>query len=330
MLEIESKVRDFLVERCCVAPGEEIGVAVSGGADSVALLHILASVKRELNVCVVVLHYNHNIRGETSLRDKEFVHTVASEMGIDAVFGEGDVPSYARLKGLSLEEAARELRYGFFDRVRRERGLDRVALGHTKDDVVETFFINLLRGSSLDGLVSMKPVRGYFIRPILFLNKEEIISYLSAIGAEYVEDETNVDQRYLRNRIRYRLIPFLEEFNPNIRNLVFRTFSMLLNDSTYLERVAEDNMRSSVEFHGDWLSIDIGKLSKDMAVMTRVISMCLKRLLNSVYSLSYDNIMRIVELAMDGKGVVHLRGILKAHVESGFVIVETYDCKGSC
>ncbi len=211
-------VREFLSTRSVVDCS--IVVSVSGGVDSMALLHLLYELKDEFDMRLSVAHLDHGIRGESSEKDAEFVREVAGKLGLPSTVEKRDVKGITD-GGSSLEEAARKVRYEFLEDVRDKQAADYVALGHNRDDQVETVLMHLIQGAGLRGLSGMDPVREFYVRPLLNNSREEIYSYADASGLEYRKDETNQDTDYLRNRIRHELLPELEEnYNPRIREKI--------------------------------------------------------------------------------------------------------------
>ena len=201
-------------------PGMRLGVAVSGGADSVALLRSLHGRWQELGVVLTVLHVHHGIRGEEADGDAAFVAALAEELSLRFLQYEVDTPARAQAKQETVEEAARKLRYAWFESLLGEGELDAVATAHTLDDQAETVLQKLLRGAWTEGLAGIFPVvecsGGRILRPLLATRRAQIESWLKAIGQNWREDSTNRDTVYTRNRIRHELLPVLAEYNPQI------------------------------------------------------------------------------------------------------------------
>jgi tRNA(Ile)-lysidine synthase len=208
-----------------IKQGEHILIAVSGGPDSISLLHIFYQLRASYKLKLGVVHFEHGIRGETSLRDAEFVKKTSEQLKLPFYIEHGRVRIYAKEKGISLEAAARTLRYGFFKRVLHQSGAQKLALGHTADDQVEEILRRLLRGTAWVDLAGMPIMREEFIRPLLGIYKDELIKTLEEEGIPYMLDVTNLDTRFYRNRIRYELIPILLRFNPRFKkNLLKMSF----------------------------------------------------------------------------------------------------------
>lgn len=216
-----AKVRSTIEEHHLLSPGDAVVIGVSGGPDSLALLFSLRELAGDHRLRLTVAHLDHGLRGAESESDVAFVGDLAKHLDLPFVLGRADVRELARGRGLGLEEAAREARYGFLARAAEERGAGKVAVGHTRNDQAETVLMRLLRGAGTDGLAGMAAFRrlgrGLLIRPLLETTREETEDYCRRLGVQAREDRTNLDPAYLRNRVRRRLLPLLaEEFNPSI------------------------------------------------------------------------------------------------------------------
>ena len=224
-----------------VGPGDRILAAVSGGPDSIALVRVLMALREDLGISLGLAHYNHGLRGDESLRDETFVRKFARDQHLDLEVESGDIKAFAKRSRLSLEEAGRNARYEFFNRIAPAKGYTRIALGHNRDDHVEQVLMGLIRGSGARGLRGIAPVReGRFIRPLIRVSKKEILAYLNKAGQDYVTDASNEDPAFLRNRVRHRLIPFLEqEFNPDIKTGLDRLSQILSLEDDFMSDQAD-------------------------------------------------------------------------------------------
>lgn len=207
--EMIRKVTAYCRQEELLEPGMGVVAGVSGGADSVCLLRLLCSMRREWDLEPVAVHVNHGIRGRDAAEDMEYVRRLCREWDVKLFCFEEDVPSAAAREGLSLEEAGRNVRYRLFEQVRRQTGCHRIAVGHHMDDLAETVLMNLARGSGLRGLAGLSSKRERIIRPLLCVRKSEIEEWLTAQGISWRIDSTNGEDAYLRNRIRGRLLPQL-------------------------------------------------------------------------------------------------------------------------
>ena len=234
------KISDFIQTNRLFAPGDTVVVAVSGGADSVALLDILVSL-RDLNLNLVAAHLNHMLRGDESDGDEEFVRSLADIHGLPFVVRRVDVDDVARRERRSLEDAGRAARYAFFDEVAATRGAASVALAHHAGDQAETVLLRLLRGAGGSGLCAMAPKSaGRYVRPLLGVSRGEIEEYLAARGIAWRNDSSNEDGNFLRNRIRHELIPFLAGYNPAISERLNATAEALAADEECLEAATDE------------------------------------------------------------------------------------------
>jgi tRNA(Ile)-lysidine synthase len=219
---LEQRVLDFIRQSRMASPGDRVGIAVSGGADSVALLCLLESLRHELGVTLLVIHFDHMLRGAESDHDASFVEELARARGLEFVSAREDVRAAATLNAGNLEETARHLRYGFFERILASQKATRVAVAHTADDQAETILARMIRGTGLTGLASIYPLvdspsGGTIVRPLLHVRRQGLRDYLQGCGQEWREDASNADQTRLRARIRAQLLPILDrDFSPAI------------------------------------------------------------------------------------------------------------------
>lgn len=192
-----------------IRAGDRIGLGVSGGADSVALLRIFADLQTKLGIKIFVLHFHHQLRGADADEDERFVKALAEQFHFEFFSGGADVAGEAKLQGRNVEDTARRLRYEFFNSAAETHGLNRIAVAHTADDQAETVLSHLLRGTGLTGLAGIYPVAGRIIRPLLESGRQDLRDFLESIGQPWREDLTNQDTSHMRARIRHQLIPLL-------------------------------------------------------------------------------------------------------------------------
>ncbi|MBK8500512.1 MAG: tRNA lysidine(34) synthetase TilS [Flavobacteriales bacterium] len=230
-LAMLDEVRRYILRGSLLPPGAPVRVAVSGGVDSMVLLHVL----RALGHPCKVAHADHGLRGTESDGDREFVVAHCRALGVAVETARLDVKAHASANGLSVQMAARELRLSWLKSLGQHDGLP-TALGHHADDAVETLFINLLRGTGEHGWCAMAPVSGSFIRPLLGVHRTPILEYAQEEGIPFREDSSNAEAKYLRNRIRHELVPLLDNLRPGATRTIARSIAMLRE----LEHVAED------------------------------------------------------------------------------------------
>ena len=215
------------------ASGGAVLCAVSGGRDSMVLLNFLLELGKERGFSVAAAHFNHHLR-PTARRDEDFVRAWTAERGIPFYAGGGDVAAYCEREGLSTEEGARRLRYAFLEEQRKKSGAAVIATGHHLADQAETVLWNLVRGTGMEGLRGIAPVRDYLIRPLLSTPPEELAAYAAAHHISYVEDETNADPAYSRNRLRSEVLPVLQRLNSAALENIHRTSRLLAEEDGWL------------------------------------------------------------------------------------------------
>jgi len=273
-VKLESKVLDFIRRYSLIPPEEIVVVGVSGGADSVCLLHVLAKWRKGLGIKLHIAHLNHQLRGVESEADAEYVSNLAGSLGIPSTIDRQDVAAYRTERNCSIEEAARELRYAFLARVAREVGAHRIAVGHTRDDQVETILMHILRGTGITGLCGLAPCSPMaydsqgtslpasplslpvsspplpasslslrakrsnllVIRPLLDITREETASYCQEHQLDPRIDSSNLSPSFFRNRLRLHLLPLLRQYNPSIDQALLRLADIAKEDNAFIEQ----------------------------------------------------------------------------------------------
>ncbi len=247
--------------------GGRVLVAVSGGADSMCLLDLLRTVVPRWNLELSGFHMNHGLR-QTAKRDEDFVRRVFTDAGIRFVVVHSDVAGYARRHRVGLEEAGRVLRYRNLERVAHRFECNRIALGHTADDNLETTLLNLTRGTGPHGLAGIPLRRGKVVRPLIDIERERIVRYLRARGIAWVEDETNKEARYKRNLVRHEALVSLRKINPAVVANARRTARLLDAENAYLDALAAQAL-DMVAVQGRRTLIDIGRFNLYNLVLKR-------------------------------------------------------------
>jgi tRNA(Ile)-lysidine synthase len=240
---MEQRILLFIKEHQLLKTGQKLVVAVSGGPDSVCMLDILVKLHRKLGIELLIAHLNHQLRGADSDADARYVADVAARLGIPAVIESRDVDAYRHRHRLTLEEAAREVRYSFLAEVARFAGTGMVAVGHTLDDHLETILMHLIRGSGTRGIRGLLPVSRWssgaggiiVIRPLLDISREETAAYCDRNRLEPRTDASNYSLAPLRNRIRHELLPQLREYNPGIAGALLRTARLAADDLAFID-----------------------------------------------------------------------------------------------
>ncbi len=237
--------------------GDKIGVAVSGGKDSMCLLHYLNEHKNSLMINVIAIHIEHGIRGQESLSDQAFVLDYCSQHDIPVCYTAVDVPKYAKEQLVSIEQAARELRYRYFDELLKKGIVDKIATAHQLDDQCETVLMRIFRGTGIKGLEGIPRARsGKYIRPMLSLSRLEISDYCDANKVPHIEDSTNLNLEYTRNFIRHEVLPVVEKMFPQYRKSIERLTGAAKETIAFMDSVAvpyEVDDRSRIVFSVDAL-----------------------------------------------------------------------------
>ena len=259
---MKKKVATYIARQQLIEPGSKVLVALSGGADSVALLRILLS----LGYVCEAAHCNFCLRGTESERDEDFVRQLCQEQTVPLHVIHFDTTGEASRKHISIEMAARELRYTWFEQVRQACGAAAIAVAHHRDDSAETFLLNLLRGTGINGLQGIRPRNGYIIRPLLCLNRQEIITYLATLKQNYVTDSTNLEDTYMRNKIRLHLLPLMQQITPAAKENLLKT-AVHLTDAALLYQQAVNEGRKRILLDGG-KAIDIKALLHEPAPKT--------------------------------------------------------------
>lgn len=256
--EFEKKVAEYIKNRNLLSENGSIIVALSGGADSVALLRVLLSI----GVKCVALHCNFGLRGNESDRDEAFVQKLCEIHDVPLKIKHFDVAGYEQKHKVSTEMACRELRYMWFEQERQEQNACAIVVAHHHDDNVETFFLNMLRGSGIQGLSGIKAKNGYIVRPLLCVTRSEIENYLALLKQNYVTDSTNLKNDYKRNKIRNVLIPAIKELFPNAEVGIARTLQNIQSCND-LYQLSIDELRREAVASTDWgVTIDLYHIRK--------------------------------------------------------------------
>lgn len=218
-MRFSDRISDFIAKHQLLSYDGLHVVALSGGADSVALLRVLL----DLGYRVEAAHCNFRLRGKESDRDEQFVKNLCQNLGVSLHLIHFETVEYANIHQVSIEMAARELRYGYFRQLREDIGAETVCVAHHRDDAVETLLMNLLRGAGIHGLTGIRPCNEYIVRPLLGVSRQEILEYLDSIGQDYVTDSSNLQPDVLRNKLRLQLIPLLEQLSPGASDNIARS-----------------------------------------------------------------------------------------------------------
>lgn len=297
-----------------VQAGERVGIAVSGGADSVALLRLLLELRHELGVVLAVVHFDHKIRGNESQGDAEFVAELSKAHGLAFFATAGEVPAYAAERKLTLEEAGRYQRLGFFASL-METGapLDKIATAHTLDDQAETVLMRLIRGSGMRGLAGIlerletgapELGEGVLIRPLLGIRRAALRSYLKLFRQEWREDQTNLDRKHLRNRVRHELLPLLEkDFNPRIAELLAHTAELARAEEEYWDDQVATAVNQKIYNHLEGFFDVPALLQQPIAFQRRLLAAAVS---SAIGRLDFEHVEALRALANE-KATLHPR-----------------------
>jgi tRNA(Ile)-lysidine synthase len=300
---LELRVRHFIREHRLLLKRQRLLLAVSGGADSVCLLHILVRLQDELNLQLHVAHLNHQLRGADAVSDARYVGQLARRLKVPATIEERDVKTYRARHHLSLEEAAREVRYEFLAQVAKSIGADCVAIGHTRDDHIETVLMHLIRGTGTRGLRGLQPISRWryeggtltVIRPILGLSRQETADYCRQYQLRPRLDATNLSLSPLRNRIRLQLLPLLRRYNPRVDEALLRTARMAGDELAFLDEEGARLWRKIVRKQGDTIIIDRGEfLRLPLALKRHLLRMALEEWLGDLKDIETRHIEEVV------------------------------------
>jgi tRNA(Ile)-lysidine synthase len=319
------KVKGTIRRFGLLTKGHTVLVALSGGPDSVALLHVLVAIKSEFGLKLCAAHLNHKLRGKESDRDEKFAGGLASGLKVRFFSKRIDVRNEAKRRKLSIEEAARELRYQYLEKLARQVKADRIALGHQADDQAETFLMRLIRGAGSAGLSGIPPKRGKIIRPLIQIRRAEIEEFLEANQFPCRLDSSNYLPDYLRNRIRLSLLPKIEEeFNPKIVETLNRTADILSLQQQYIQDASRGLLESLGETGRRSVTLDMSALADiDKCLHREMVRLCVKKLKGDLKQLSFEPVDRALELAYQRKSGrrVQLVDTIWAEVSGGKLAV---------
>lgn len=305
---IDKAINDYNM----IGESERIVVGLSGGADSVCLTHYL---KCKLNLDITACHINHNLRGEDSKRDEEFVKDFCKKYDIKLFVFSEDVKGYAELHKLSLEEAGRDIRYQSFFKVCKEVGANKIATAHTLSDSVETMLFNMTRQSSLKGLCGIPAIRDNIIRPLIYLSREQVEEYCKENSLSFVTDKTNFENDYSRNKIRNLVIPVLREINANFNNTMSNISLLAREDEEYFSNLSNKALKEAKADNG----YDVKALNElPLPVKKRTLALILK---GYDLSINYDLISKLCDILNLQGGKINIKKDTYLVVKNGILEV---------
>lgn len=311
--------------------GDKVIVALSGGPDSMCLIHILKELQERYKIKLYAAHVNHCLRGAEADADEEYVREFCKKANIDFYSKRIDINEVARITNSSTETAGREARYAFFNELKEKLGANLIALAHNFNDQAETILMRIFRGTGMEGLRGIRPVRdGIYIRPILILTREEIEEYCEFNNLKPRIDKSNFENIYNRNKIRLELIPFLKEnFNKDILNTINRLSEIISKDQDYLEEVADRKYAQYCSRIGEKVSLEQQLINEHEAILTRVIRRALREVKGDLKNIELVHINEIIELFSMGTGkMINLpEGIIAEKVYSQIYFYKKKDSK---
>ena len=323
------KVRKYMEQFNMAEKGESVIVGVSGGADSVCLYKILLELKNYFDIDIIAVHIHHGIRGDEADRDMKFVENMCKNDGVKFKCYKYNVPEYAKANGLSEEEAGRMLRYKAFDEVAKElisngRSV-KIAVAHNRNDSAETFIHNLCRGSGLKGLAGIPYKNGSIIRPVLCLTREEIERYLSEHKIEHIDDSTNFTEDYTRNKIRHRVLPYLNEnINDNSISHICQAADELREIEDYLSEITNYAYENIVSEHNKCIYINRKALADEKEIIQkRVVRVCIEKAAGKLKDITRKHVEDVIDLCgrQTGRYIMLPYGII-ARVQYENIILE--------
>ena len=261
---LQQKVLSYIEKHQLLSPDKAVIIGVSGGTDSVVLLHLLVALGYKCEVA----HCNFHLRMEESIRDEKFVRNLALTYSIPLHTIDFDTITYAKEHGISIEMAARELRYRWFEKIMKKQGAQAIAVAHHADDNIETLLLNLSRGTGLRGLCGMSARNNNIVRPLLECSRQELDNYLTEHHLEHVEDSTNTLNDYKRNKIRNKVIPMLSEINPAIRETLQSEIMYFKGTLAIYEQALSEIKKDIVDNSGEGLKLNIEKIKKQVDIPT--------------------------------------------------------------
>jgi tRNA(Ile)-lysidine synthase len=265
MTSLGQRVLKTIRQGRLLAPGDRAGVAVSGGADSVALLRLIENLRASLGITPLVVHFDHRLRGAESDADAQFVAELASAHGLEFILGSEDVAATAASHKWNLEDAGRRCRYAFFERLVEEGRVTRITVAHTADDQAETILAHMMRGTGPTGLGGIHPVAGPIVRPLLAERRADLRKFLRDLGQTWREDSTNCDVSRLRARIRQRLLPLMEgEFSEHVTSHLAQLAGLAREEEVFWSALVEDRFRAHVRMEDAGLGIRVLDLISPM------------------------------------------------------------------
>lgn len=292
------KVLEYIKNNNMIYKGDKVLVALSGGPDSVCLIHCLYRLKHELNIEICAAHVNHCLRGEESDKDEQYVVQLCKNLGVTLFKTRVDVKAYEKRHGVSCEVAGRNLRYEFFNKIKEENNIQKIALAHNANDQAETLLMRVMRGTGIEGLCGIRTVReGFYIRPILNITRPEIEAYCLDNSLNPRIDKTNLENIYSRNKVRLELIPYMEDnFNKDVIGALNRLAHNMQMDNEILEKLSNEYYERYCYVHENKVIISRDAFKEHHSILTRIIRKALTNLSGDTYNFEKDHIYSVIDI----------------------------------
>ena len=311
-------VIDYIKEHKMIKSGEIIGVACSGGRDSICLLHYLNSIKNELDCEVVAINVDHGIRANSAL-DTQFVVDFCKEHKIRVYKFKAEALKVAKEEKLTIEQAARKVRYGIFETVMKKGLVDKIALAHHMYDQAETILLNILRGAGLTGAKGMSPIRDeVYIRPMLNTAREDVMAYLDEYSLEYVDDETNNDTTYSRNYLRNIVMPALRKHFKSVERNIINFASICEVDDNYIN--SQIDLQTSIET-SEFIKVPLAQFFQNEAIVNRIIKQVLSKFATQDFERKHIDIIRNFALESNNGNMISLPNKVKVLKEYDYIVI---------
>lgn len=296
--DIKERFLSYIEENSLINEGEGVVVGLSGGPDSVCLLHLLCSIREELNLKIAAAHINHMIRGKEADGDENYSKELCAKLGVEFFSLKKDVEDFGKKTGLSSETAGRKVRYDFFDEVLKKTGYSKVATAHNANDQAETILLRIMRGTGLDGLAGIPVKRdNKYIRPILFMKREEVENYCSENNLNPRIDATNLEKLYSRNKVRLDILPYMKDnFNKDVVEAINRMALLLQDDNKFIVEEVDRIYKESCIEKTDKVIIQKEVFDKSNAIIGRIIRKSIKKINGNQYDVELKHIKEIKSL----------------------------------
>lgn len=304
-----------------IEKNDKIVIGVSGGPDSICLLHVLYGLKERLGIEIVVAHVNHMLRDVADL-ETEYVQSFCKKLGIECYVKKADILEISKTQKKGTEEVGRQVRYDFFDEVAKKTNSNKIATAHNSNDRAETVILNILRGSGLSGLKGIEPIRdNKYIRPLINTDRQDIENYCNDNKLEPKYDKTNNENIYTRNKVRNTVIPYIKkEFNPNIIKTINRLSSLATEENEYLQAITKQEFENLLIEKTENIILDLHKFnSLNLVIKRRLILYTINEVLHTINGIEKVNIDDIIKLCKNNIGNKYLMPIkeIKVYVKKG-------------